>query len=129
MKKIVLAILGLSLAACATEPLQLCLREANSEYRAAWDARDEVVGNISRGYAIHTQRVPYQYSSLCYDSYTMSNYSCMQTGSRNQDTPVSINIQEERNKLRYIDSVLGTLEQEALAARRVCHATYPAGDI
>jgi hypothetical protein len=65
--------------------------------------------NLSRGYAIYYQTVPYTYAGTCYAR--GGSYSCMRNGSRTQETPVSINPQTERQRLV-------NLERELSAARR-----------
>jgi hypothetical protein len=124
LKLIALTALVLSLAACATStPLEQCVSSAQQEYRGMLALRAETAANVSRGYAIHSQRVPYQYTGLCYVPYE-GNYSCQKTGRRDQETPVAIDVRQETQKLRDIDRSLSRLEQEAGVGVQQCRATY-----
>jgi hypothetical protein len=87
--------------------------------------RSETSANIARGYAVHSQRVPYQYTGVCYNQY-VGSYSCPRTGYRTQQTPVAIDVRLERQKLADIDRMLPQLERQAQAATAQCQATYPA---
>ncbi|UWQ18456.1 hypothetical protein [Jannaschia sp. M317] len=112
------------LGACST-PLETCMRSASSSYSNALALKSTAQGNIARGYAIHRQRVPYQVASTCYNAY-VGSYSCMQTSYRTQETPVPVNLAEERRRVRDIDRLLPKLRAEADAGVRQCQATYPA---
>ncbi len=111
------------LAGCAT-PLEQCINTVQAEYRNTLALRAETNANIARGYALHTQSVPYQYTSVCYNPY-VGSYSCQQTGYRTQETPVAIDVNLERQKLRELDRLLPRLEQEASIATEQCRVTYP----
>lgn len=119
----ILASCALLLAACST-PLEQCMSDARSELSAMLDLRAETSSNVDRGYAIHRQQVPYQYTGVCYNQ-DVGNYSCPLTGYRTQETPVSIDVRFERKRLKDIDRRLPQLERQAEAAVSQCRATYP----
>lgn len=54
-----------TLSACAT-PREQCISRANADYRNVETAIATAQGNIARGYALHTQTVPYMVTSTCY---------------------------------------------------------------
>lgn len=117
------AILAL-LSSCST-PLEQCLTTANSEYYAISSGIAESERNVTRGYAVHSQTVPYTYTGSCYDYY-IGSYSCPQTGYRTQETPVAIDVNEERRKLSSLRKMLPAASTRANAAAEQCRATYPA---
>lgn len=91
------AISLLTLAACST-PLQQCISSAQAQ-RDQISLQVEVAeGNIARGYAVHRQSVPYTFTGVCYDEFDV-RYACEQTERRIVETPVTIDIGEERLKL------------------------------
>ncbi len=111
-------------SACST-PLENCISNAQSNYNATYRAIQVAQENVARGYAINRQRVPYQTTGICYN-YTIGNYSCMQTDYRTEETPVSIDVNEERQKIKEYSAALPSLQRQAGAATAQCQQTYPA---
>ncbi|WP_435141988.1 hypothetical protein [Pseudopelagicola sp. nBUS_19] len=109
---------------CST-PRETCIAAATSEYNNAKNEISETSQNISRGYAVHTQRVPYTYQGTCYDYYTTSYYNCPQTGYRTDETPVSIDTGAEKAKLSKLKKQLPKYEAQASAGIKQCVAMYP----
>ncbi len=85
--------------------------------------------NIARGYAVHRQSVPYTVPDTCYrtDPYTndMIPYSCPKTAYRTQETPVAIDVAQERKKLSGYQKLLPKFKAQAEAGTRQCIAQYP----
>lgn len=111
------------LSGCAS-PLQQCLDSATSEHDAILFGMTEAQMNITRGYAVHKQTVPYTYTGSCYDYY-IGTYSCPQTGYRTQETPVSINPVEERKKLANLKRAEPAARKRAEQGALQCHASFP----
>lgn len=116
------------LSGCAT-PKQQCLSGATQELRSVERALETAQGNIARGYAVHTQRVPYTVANTCYRSHPRTHaaipYSCPSTYYRTQTTPVAIDVAEERRKAEEYRRMLPRLREEARAGIRQCHAQFP----
>ena len=113
----------LALAACTT-PLQQCLSQARAQQSALSAQIQTAQGNINRGYAIHTQSVPYTYVGVCYAD-DGSSYSCEQNGTRTEETPVAIDVAEERRKLAQLKRDLAAITPAADAAAAQCQLQYP----
>ncbi|MFO7759544.1 MAG: hypothetical protein R6V26_13905 [Roseovarius sp.] len=116
------------LSGCAT-PKQQCLSEVTQELRSVERALETAQGNIARGYAVHTQRVPYTVADICYRTHPRTHavipYSCPSTYYRTQTTPVAIDVAEERRKADAYRRMLPRLRDEARAGIRQCNAQFP----
>lgn len=121
------ASLGL-LAACAT-PREQCIAGATQDYRSVEAAIATAQGNIARGYALHTQTVPYTVPSTCYRNDPYRNivipYPCPTTQYRTQTTPVAIDVSEERRKLADYQKILPQLRKQAQVQVQQCVAQFP----
>ncbi|MAN99433.1 hypothetical protein [uncultured Roseovarius sp.] len=119
--------LGL-LAACAT-PREQCIAGATQDYRSVETAMATAQGNIARGYALHTQTVPYTVTSTCYRNDPSRNivlpYPCPSTQYRTQTTPVAIDVSEERRKLADYQKMLPQLRKQAQIQVQRCEAQFP----
>ena len=111
------------LAACAT-PQEACISQAQSGVKALEAKIATAQGNIDRGYAIFSQTVPYTYVDTCYDD-TGASYQCEKNGTRVEDTPVPIDVAEERAKLARFRAQLPAARRNANAQIAQCRATYP----
>tara|TARA_R110002094_G_scaffold125947_6_gene119978 strand:+ start:438 stop:845 length:408 start_codon:yes stop_codon:yes gene_type:complete len=125
-----LAVLASSalLLGCA-DPRQQCISAATQEYRSAASAANTARQNISRGYAVFSQQVPYTVHQTCYrsDPVTFASipYPCPQTYYRTQSTPVAIDVAQERTKLAQINRLLPRLAAKADAEIRRCETQFP----
>lgn len=117
-----LAALGL-VGACAT-PKEQCISQATLNLRTLNGLISETEGNISRGYAIHKQSVPYTYSGTCYNE-RLGAYACPKTGSRIQETPVPIDVSDQRKRLGSLKKQLPEAKRVAAHKVKQCEATYP----
>lgn len=117
-----LAALGF-VGACAT-PKEQCISEATLNLKTLNGLISETEGNIARGYAIHKQSVPYTYSGTCFNQ-IVGAYACPQTGSRIQETPVPIDVSDQRKKLVIFKKQLPEAERVAAHKVKHCEATYP----
>ena len=84
-------------------PREQCVSDAKIPQRLAMKERGLVAQNLDRGYAIHTQQVPYSYQGQCQDA-NLKYYPCIVNGYRTQETPVPIDMKRERRKLRKLDA-------------------------
>lgn len=97
------------------------IRNFNSEYQILTRERSRVSGNISRGYAIHTNcysvSVPNGSDTNCYTDYfgkvicSTNNYS--KTEQRCTETPVAISVDAEQKKLDSINDRIRYIEKNA----------------
>lgn len=131
MKKLFMSCLAASVAVlsgCAT-PKDRCISNATQQYRSVESALATAEGNITRGYAIHTQRVPYTVNQTCFrtDPYTKMTipYSCPSTQYRTETTPVAIDIAEERQKAAQYRNMLPELRRQATQGVQQCNAQFP----
>ncbi len=113
----------LGLAACST-PQQSCIRDASANYRSMLSQISTAEQNIARGYAVHTQEVPYTYADTCYTR-TGEPYSCEQTAFRTQETPVSIDVRAEQDKLNALRARLPGVKAATDEAVAQCRIIYP----
>lgn len=115
------------LAGCAT-PLQKCLNTANQDLRALDHLIATTQGNIDRGYAIETERVPTTYFDWCYFGHHHGHaYLCRQTSYDTRRKPVSIDIGQERRKLQDLKAARLQTAPRARRATAQCQAQYPNG--
>ena len=84
-------------------PREQCVSDAKIPQRLAMKERGLVAQNLDRGYAIHTQQVPYSYQGQCQDA-NLKYYPCIVNGYRTQETPVPIDMKREEAKLRKLDA-------------------------
>ena len=113
--------LPLLLAGCLS-PLERCIAQANRPAVATASAITEMQGNIARCYAIHTQTVPYPIMYFCTPPGERAHY-CTRQGYRTVETPVAINIDQERRKLASLRKILTRQKTEAQRATAQCRAT------
>jgi len=122
--KLWLAVGALGLLSACTSPQEACINQANSQYSVLLSSISQTQGNITRGFAIHRQQVPYTYTGSCYSQY-VGNYSCPQTGYRTQETPVAVNVSEERRKLQELQSLVSNYRAQSVSAVAQCRMQYP----
>ena len=109
--KISMVIVSLvTLASCMTSPRAVCQREAETEVRSIntrLSYLDRQIStknsNINRGFAIHSQQQKVIVRGTCRTSSGLE-YNCPQNGYETVETPVSINLAEERKTLRDLES-------------------------
>jgi len=111
------------LAACAT-PQEQCINTASNEVRAIRSAINTAQGNIARGYAIHRHTESYQVPDVCYDN-NKKPYRCFDIEYRTIETPVSINVAEERRKLANLKKHLPTATRKMNAGVASCRVQFP----
>ena len=115
------------LAACAT-PQERCIRKGASEQTQLLNKIKETEANITRGYAIHRQTVPETVFYSCRrvnDGKVVGYYPCPETYYRTIETPVSIDVKEERKKLRRLQDALPAAQSRAAEAAAQCRVLYP----
>ncbi|SEW04019.1 hypothetical protein SAMN05444851_1030 [Aliiroseovarius sediminilitoris] len=113
----------LGLSACAT-PQQRCIAGATADYRTLQTQIKTAESNIARGYALHRQSIPITNTRVCYDG-NKNPYTCQRTAFRQIETPVSIDIDNEKAKLAGLKAKLATAQRKAVAGTKVCRQTYP----
>ena len=130
-KSIAVLLLLSVLASCST-PREQCIDAAQAEYVAVARTISETRQTIARGYALHSELVPYRVYDICYGygyghySRHAIPYSCYRTAYRTKTTPVPVDIAEERRKLARYERLLPKLRAEASAGIAQCDARYPA---
>ena len=116
-------------AGCST-PLEQCVSNATNDYRIVQRVISEAEGNVARGYALHTESIPYTVNQTCYRNdpitYVAIPYSCPQTAYRTQTTPVAIDVAEERRKLTGYRKLAPQYAAQANAGIAQCEAQFPA---
>ena len=111
------------LAACAT-PQEQCINTASSQVRTMQSLINTTEGNIARGYAIHRSQEPYEVLDVCYDADGKA-YSCFHTEYRTKETPVAIDVAEERRKLAQLKRRLPAERRKMDAAIANCRIQFP----
>jgi hypothetical protein len=103
MKIFVLPIFAVSLlAACAT-PQERCVSSAKRDYNAIQQRVNKVQSDIARGYAVHKTREPFTVMGTCVNK-NKEYYSCPRTDYRVVEKPVSLDIAQERVKLKDLEN-------------------------
>ena len=97
------------LSGCAS-PREQCVFDAKSPRLMVMNDRNMVAQNLERGYAVHSQQVPYSYQGQCQDEY-LNYYTCTVNSSRTQETPVPIDMQREETKLEQLDARIRLLAE------------------
>lgn len=97
------------LSGCAS-PREQCVSDARSPRLMVMNDRNVVAKNLERGYAVHSQQVPYSYEGQCQDDY-LNYYTCTVNSSRTQETPVPIDMQREEAKLEQLDARIERLAE------------------
>lgn len=111
------------LAACAT-PQEQCINTASNEVKTIRSGISATQGNISRGYAIHRHTETYQVAETCFDG-NKKPYRCFETEYRTVETPVSVNVSEERRKLAALQKRLPAAMRQMKAGVANCRVQYP----
>ena len=97
------------LSGCAS-PREQCVFDAKSPRLMVMNDRNMVAQNLERGYAVHSQQVPYSYQGQCQDEY-LNYYTCTVNSSRTQETPVPIDMQREETKLEQLNARIERLAE------------------
>jgi len=123
MKRLAALAACLVITACST-PQEQCISRASAEYRSLQSKIATAQGNIDRGYAIHRQTVPYTVPAVCTNKQG-KKYPCPRTEYRTEETPVSIDIREERRKIAAFKARLPAALRLAEAGAKQCRVAYP----
>ncbi len=113
----------LGLAACAT-PQQRCVAQATADVRSLQAQIKTTEATIARGYALHRQSVPYTRTRICHNKEGLA-FPCHRTGFHRIETPVTVDIDNEKAKLAQMKAKLAKVLPKALAAAKQCRKTYP----
>lgn len=129
MRMLPFALLALPiLAACAT-PYERCVSRNGKDYIELKQQIATTEGNIERGYAIHKQTVPETVWGYCpryRDGNIIGHRPCPETFYREIETPVVINVAEERRKLVALKAELPALQSRQTVVEAQCAAAHPA---
>lgn len=115
----------LALTACAT-PYEQCISQAGSELHQQERQIQQTQANINRGYAVHTQSVPYTVAKECVNE-DKQVYRCDEVRYHTEQTPVPIDIATETRKLSRLTKGLDALRRETQDWEHSCRAKYPEG--
>ena len=123
MTKFALLPLLLTLAACAT-PQEVCVNRALAEVRAIEFRIATVSRNIDRGYAVHRSRNPRVGVVACSggDNFRI----CQKISDGPRETPVAIDVADERRKLAELQARLADARARAAANVAACRVANPA---
>ncbi|MCK8465043.1 hypothetical protein MUY35_14380 [Aliiroseovarius sp. S1339] len=125
-KKRASALVGLALllglSACAT-PQQRCIASATADMRSLQAQIKTTEATIARGYALHRQSVPVTSTRLCYDR-KRRPFPCHRTAFRQIETPVTVDIDNEKSKLARMKAKLAQAQRKAVAGAKACRETY-----
>ena len=113
----------LALTACAT-PQQSCISQARGAVSSINRQIAVAEGNIARGYAIHKDWAKYTYVGVCTNS-EGGEFPCEKSDRRWEETPVAIDVAEERRKVAGLKQRLNAVRAQAEAAVAQCQATHP----
>lgn len=102
-KPILLGLTAIVILSGCASPREQCVSDARSPRLMVMNDRNVVAKNLERGYAVHSQQVPYSYEGQCQDDY-LNYYTCTVNSSRTQETPVPIDMQREEAKLEQLDA-------------------------
>lgn len=111
------------IAACAS-PQEQCINSASNEVRSMKQLMSITHGNITRGYAIHRSTESYQVSDICHNK-DKKPYRCYDTAYRTIETPVTIDVAEERRKLAALKKRLPTAGRTMSASVDKCRTQFP----
>lgn len=111
------------IAACAT-PQEQCVNTASNEVRSMKRLMSVTHGNIMRGYAIHRSTESYQVPDVCYNK-DKKPYRCFDIEYRTIETPVSIDVGEERRKLAELKKRLPAAGRKMNAGVASCRVQFP----
>lgn len=110
----------LLLAACAT-PEERCVRAAWEDYNRTKSRISVAQRNVDRGYAVHEQTREHSYIDICYDS-EKKPYKCEQVRYETIETPVAIDVRQERRKIAEYEAQLAKQRVRAKERERQCLA-------
>ena len=110
------------LAACAT-PQQRCIAQATADTRALEAQIKTTEATIERGYALHRQSIPYTQTRVCYDK-KRRPFPCNRTRFHPLETPVTVDLGQERAKLAQMKAKLAKLKPKAVATTEACRRSY-----
>ncbi len=113
----------LALTACGT-PQQRCISDASKTMRTAERNAKRIEGNIARGYAIHRQTVLVPVSDICEDA-KGNSYVCVDHDHQTVETPVAIDVAEERRKLAGLRKIIQQEQPKVARATKSCIAQFP----
>lgn len=125
MKKI--AILPLLLLAACADPRAACLTQATKDLSIVQALIADTEATIERGYAIQTETRTVIYTNFCVGSgnknggFTFCNYPHPGT----IKTPVAVDLNVERAKLRSLRTKEGELKRSSAIAQQRCELEFP----
>ena len=108
----------------ACTPLEQCQRAAQSPLRATERAIVRVAGNIDRGYAIHKRQVRVDVPKSCTNK-DGEKYTCWQSDWEWEETPVSIDVAAEKEKLAGLNARRAELARGVAQQLSACSAAHP----
>lgn len=111
------------IAACAT-PQEQCINTASNEVRSMKRLMNVTHGNITRGYAIHRSTESYQVTDVCFDK-DKKPYTCYDIEYRTVESPVTIDIADERRKLAALKKRLPAAGRKMNAGVASCRVQFP----
>lgn len=126
MKKLLILPI-MMLAACA-DPRASCLNDATKDLRIVQALIADTEATIARGYAIQTETRTVIYTNFCVGTgnksggFTFCNYPYPVT----TKTPVAVDLNAEKAKLRSLRDKEVELRSDSLLAQQRCELEFPA---
>lgn len=110
-------------AGCASQQ-EICINRASAELRNLEARATEVRVNINRGYAVHTSKEAYTVLTQCANP-DGTTYPCEETRHQIKETPVSLDIAAERQKLTQLRRRIAGARSSMEQAIQQCRLAHP----
>lgn len=127
MRQVIFALPLLALAACET-PQEACINDVARELRTVNALIVQTRGNIDRGFGLETRQETREVRTTCRgrtETGEAVRVRCDETRVRNVRVPVTLDLDQERVKLRQLESRLTNLQRQTQQSIAQCQALYP----
>jgi hypothetical protein len=127
MRNLLILLPLLGLAACIS-PRDACIAQASRDLSVVTQLITQTESNIARGFGLDQRQEVRSVPRICYRERpdgTVDSEICEDTYVRNVSVPVTIDLDQERRKLRQLKEQRTRLAHSTQAAIQQCMATYP----
>lgn len=127
MRQIIFALPLVALAACET-PREACINDVARELRTINSLIAQTRGNLDRGFGLETRQETREVRTTCRgrtETGEEVRVRCEETRTRNVRVPVTLDLDQERVKLRQLESRLANLQRQTQQSIAQCQALYP----
>ena len=117
-----------ALAACSS-PRQECIAAASEDLKVVQSLIADTEETLARGYAIQTETRSVLYTDFCLGTGIGNGgfQFCNRTQPVTSETPVAVDLNEERRKLQSLKRKEAELQVRTARDLRRCDLTHPAG--